>query len=201
MLKAAFNALTRLHSRPALLKRPGATVDMYSPMRVTPSNYFRFLRGPEYTTIRGIEYIIPVDSITGQFSQTLKFPEPPTTGTFKLQYALIKTGALNYDTTAATIQSALVAIPGLSNVAVTGDFTAGFLIVFRGMMTAPDLGLIVESTLDQAGTLAKANTSWPEEKVKKADRILVDGKVYAIDEIMAMPDVGGVAMGYRVRAD
>lgn len=201
MLKAAFNALTRLHSRPATLKRPGTTVDLYSPARVTPSNYFRFLRGPEYTTIAGVEYIIPVDSIVGQFSQTLKFPAPPTVGTFKLEYGLIKTGALNYDASAATIQSSLSVIPGLSAVIVTGDFTAGFLIVLRGSPTSPALGQITDSTLDQVGTLAKTNSSWPDDKVKKGDRILVDGKVYAIDEIMLMPDVGGVAMGYRVRAD
>lgn len=62
MLRQAFNALSRVHSRAAELKRFG-TPDVTTACRITPSNYFRFLEGPSSTTIHGREFVIPLDSI------------------------------------------------------------------------------------------------------------------------------------------
>ena len=200
MLKTAFNALTRLHSRPALLKRLG-TVDIYTPVRITPSNYFRFLRGPEYTTIPGKEFIIPADSMIGQFAQKLVFELAPTTGAFKIKYGTNTTGSLAYDATAAQIQTALSGLTGLSNVTVSGSFVAGFLITFRGFQTAPELGQITDSTLDKPGVFSNTNVLWTGEPITKGDRILDGTRLYSVDEIMEMPDMGGKTMGFRCRCD
>lgn len=71
MLSTAFNALLRLHSRPATLRRLGSP-DTNSTIRITPSNYFRFLRGPEHTTISAKEFIIPAASIVGDVTTVEK---------------------------------------------------------------------------------------------------------------------------------
>jgi hypothetical protein len=75
MLKQAFNAVTKIHSRKAVLTRFGVTdtdADQLTELRITPSNYFRNLEGPSATIIRGREFIIPVDSIVNKFSPVLK---------------------------------------------------------------------------------------------------------------------------------
>lgn len=71
LLQAAFNALARLHSRAATLKRFGSP-DIETPIRITPSNYFRNLEGPSHTIIRGREFIIPLSSIVSPFDPVLK---------------------------------------------------------------------------------------------------------------------------------
>lgn len=199
MLKAALNTLTRIHSRPAILKRLG-TVDIASPIRITPSNYFRFLRGPEYTTIAGKEFIIPVDSILGQYGQRLVFSGVPTSGSFKIQFGASVSDFISYNATSSAIQTTLRLMTGLDNVLVTGDFTAGFLITFSGFQSQPAVGVITSSTLDRTGTFSNTYASWPDE-IQKGDRIIETGKTYSIDEIMEMPDLGGKTMAFRVRVD
>lgn len=204
MLKAALNALTRLHSRPAILKRLGET-DMYSPIRVTPANYFRFLRGPEYVTVKGVEYIIPVDTMTGQFAQLLVFDRIPDGGTFKIQFGTSLTGDLNYSDTAADIQTALRLIPALAKVIVTGSFMIGFTIIFAGFSIAPDMGILVDSTLEESSepveeTWSSLSVPWTE-LIKKGDRILEGNKLVAVDEIIEMHDLGAQVMAWRVRCD
>lgn len=199
MLKSAFNAITKIHSRPATLKRLG-TIDIFSPIRITPSNFFRFLRGPEHTTVAGKEFIIPVDSILGQYTQELFFDTPPTVGTFKLKYGLLQTTDLNFDDTAAEIEAAVNLITGLQNVVVSGDFILGFTFLFEGFQTPPTVLQFADSTLDEAGVFTNSYFPWTTG-LKKGDRIIDGQKLYSIDEIMEMPDLGGNTMGYRVRAD
>jgi hypothetical protein len=68
MLKQAFNAVTKMKSRPATLKRRATPSDLTSPISITPSNYFRNNEGPSAVVIKGREFIIPYDSITNKFS-------------------------------------------------------------------------------------------------------------------------------------
>lgn len=204
MLKSALNALTRIHSRVATLKRLG-TVDIYSPCRITPANFFRFLRGPEYTTIKGLEFIIPLDSMKGQYGQFLEFDEVPDEGTFKIKIGSNTTTALPFDTTATAIQTAIRLFSGYSNITVTGNFTLGFSILFIGISTQPALGEIVDSTLERinvavVGTYTQTYTPW-SDKIKKGDRIVDGSRQLTVDEIMEMHDLGAQVMAYRVRAD
>jgi len=199
MLRAALNAVTKIHSRPAVLKRLGA-VDMYSPMRFTPSNYFRFLRGPEYTSIKGVEGIIPVDSLRGEFAQRLTFATVPTSGQFRIQIGVLQTALINFNASAATIQTEVRLLTGFSQTKVTGSFSSGFLFTFSGISTQPPLATIVNSTLDHSGTFSNTYVPWAD-KIKKGDRILDGNRLLVVDEIMEMPDLGGQTMAYRVRCD
>lgn len=72
LLATAFNAMTKLHGRDAVLKRFTTPSDLTSAIRITPSNYFRNLEGPSATIIRGREFIIPVASIATPLTPVIK---------------------------------------------------------------------------------------------------------------------------------
>ena len=207
MLRSAFNAILKIHSRAAQLKRPG-NPDLYSPCRISPSNYFRFLRGPEFTVIHGREFVIPASTMLGSFAQSISFSPTPTAGTFKLSYATNDTSILNWNDNAATIQTALRLLAGLSNVLVTGSISAGLVITFAGFSTAPTQVTVENSTLEGAGatpstaSLLSTYTLWPSAYLERGDKIV--DSVYGlmtIDEIIEMVDLGGQPMGFRVRAE
>lgn len=208
MLRSAFNYLLKINSRPATLKRLGSP-DIYSPCLLAHSNYFRFLRGPEHTAIRGREFIIPIDSLYGQHSQEISFDEVPELGDFKLKYGEEETGSISFEEDAEFIQDELRSLEGLSNVLVTGDFEDGFTVVFPGFQSAPDILEVVDNTLEyvDAGNfpvvvdVAAAYYPWTET-IRRGDKIV--DTVYntlTVDEIVEMTDVGGSIMGLRIRCE
>lgn len=211
MLKQAFNLIMRLHSQEVVLKRLGSP-DIFSPVRIAPSNYFRFLEGPGSTTIHGREFVIPIDSIRGQYTQLIRFfvivtsaevPTVPTEGSFHLQYSGDDTVSINFDATATDVRDALRAISGLENVTVAGDFTSGFLVTFIGVNT-PELLVPVQDMVPldvDIGVAFSSFVPW-SPVISKGDKILHPsyGNL-ALKEIIEMPDLGGAVMGYRVRAE
>lgn len=56
LLSSAFNALLGSHGRQVTIERPDVVAAVT--IRVTPSNYFRNLAGPEETIVEGSEFII-----------------------------------------------------------------------------------------------------------------------------------------------
>lgn len=204
ILRSALNALARIHSRAGMIKRLG-TPDIYTPCRLTPSKYFYFEKGPEYTNVKTWEFIIPVDTLTGQFAQLLSFSAVPDSGVFQIKFGTETTGNINFDAVAADIQTALRLITSLVNVIVTGDFTSGFTITFAGFQTAPALGQVVNTTLKN-GT-DNVNASWLQtsaawiDGLKRGDRIIDGNRQFAIEEILEMNDLGAVLMGYRCRGN
>lgn len=207
MIRGAFNTLTRIHSRVAQLKRLGSP-DLFSPCRITPSNYFRFLRGPSDTTIHGREFIIPLDTMFGQFAQLVTFEELPDSGTYELSFNGNDTTDLNFDESTANIQIALRLLPGLTNVVVSGDYVSGILIVFPGFSTEPLAITVTASSLLDVDTdpvvTTVANTFqvWAAPIIKRGDRII--DSVYGlltIDELIEMVDLGGGILGFRCRAE
>lgn len=204
MLKAAFNALTKLHSRVGTLKRMGSP-DIYSAVRLSPSNYFRFLRGPEYTTVKGVEFVIPLDSLTGEFAQNIVFSAVPTSGNFKLKFGALVSSSLPHTSTASSIQTALRLLTGFESVVVTGSFAAGFKVTFSGVSTPPTLGELNDNTLLASATAVTATfsnttTAW-SKPMKKGDVIIDGANRWAADEIIELHDLGARLIGYRVRCD
>lgn len=203
MLRAAFNAVANLHSRTAMLKRVGKTTDpvMFTPARITPSNFFRFLQGPEYTTIKGAEFIIPIDTLKGEFAQDMLFSSEPTQGDYTITFGVSTTTSLNFDADAATVQAAVRLLTGLQNVIVVGAHTSGgFRFIFRGFDTAPEYGVMTPNLMDASATFKKINVPWAL-LLKKGDRIVDGAKIWAVDEIIEMHDLKAVIMGYRCRVD
>lgn len=206
MLKSALNALTRMHSREAQLRRPGSP-DIYSPCRVTPANYFRFLEGPSSTTIHGREFIIPIDTMLGEFAQTVEFEKTPVSGAFKFSYNGNLSASINYDATSGAIQTALRALPGLSAAVVIGSIPQGLLVTFSGMSSQPLILIPADSTLADIDsenvtiTVTQAYQAWTR-KIKKADKLLDPNYgPLTVDEVIEMPDLGGSTMAFRVRCE
>lgn len=205
MLKQAFNSVTRLHSRAATLKRLG-TPDIWSSIRITPSNYFRFIDGPSATVIRGREFLIPVDTMTGHRTQLITFEDPPTLGTFVVTYNSLDTDPLDSTTTAADLQTAIRALHvTLESVTVSGDFTVGFTVVFIGIQTPTAITLtpVVADEPDFGDvTIAESTPVAWSPIIKRADKIIDTTLGHmAVDEIIEVVDLGGDIMGYRIRCE
>ncbi len=203
MLRMAFNAIARLQSRPATLKRPG-TPDIFSPVRLTPSNFFKFTKSLEYTTIKGTEFVIPSDTLTGEFSQSFVFSAVADAGNYKLKFGSLETGSLAFNASAAQIQTALRLLTGYGSVVVTA-ITSGFKIVFSGVSTSPDLGELSASTLvigatAVTATFTKANIPW-SRPIKTGDVIIDGSNRWSVKDIEDLHDLGASLMGYRVRVD
>lgn len=208
MLSSALNAVCRLNSRVGMVKRLGTTDanSMFSPCRLTPAFYKRNpTAGPEYTTVQDVEFIVPLATMTGQFAQLLTFARIPSSGQFKIQFSTNTTDFLNFDCTAADVQTALRLLTPLANVLVTGSFNTGFLITFVGFQTFPALGSIPVSTLMESGTsvawaFTNSSVVWAEP-LKKGDRLIDGSKTWTVIEVQEMNDLGAVVMGYRARCN
>lgn len=87
--------------------------------------------------------------------QDIDFSGVPTSGAFTLQFEGANTIDINWDDDAAAVQAALNALPGLSEVVVTGDFIAGFTVTFSGADGTQPQGALTENsnTLDDGGAV------------------------------------------------
>ncbi len=203
MLKQIFNGVIGLTSRAATLKRIGVP-DFYSPCRLAPSNFFRFLEGPSASVVHGREFVIPTDTMLGHSVQVITFSTVPSEGTYTINYGMTSTSSLDFDASASDIQTALRVIAGLGYVTVAGSYTLGFTIVIIGVQTptaftVTPTALLTGMTAVTTTVAPGISVPWP---IKRGDRIIHD--IYgamAIDEIIEMCDLGGDIMGYRVRCE
>jgi len=78
--------------------------------------------------------------------QTITFDTVPDEGSFTVLYGINETTLINYDDSAADFQIALRALGDLSEVTVTGNFTAGFVITFTGLDGKQEQSLLIEGT-------------------------------------------------------
>lgn len=208
MLQSAFNSVCRLHSRPGYIKRLG-TPDIFSPLRMTPSNYFRYLAGPSQTIVAGIEIIIPVLTMVGQPYLIITPDHIPTSGTFKLSFTLdggspVTTADIDFDADGPTIQTAIRLLTGCANATVTGDLQSSSLrILFVGVQTLNAASVDISSLVTTTEVLiTKTNQPWPSPTIQRGDRIVDSTQgSFTVKEIVEMPDLGGDIMGYRVRVE
>jgi hypothetical protein len=203
MIRGIFNGLTRLQSTAATMKRIG-TPDIIQDIRITPSNYFRNLEGPSHTIVRGREFIIPVDTMSGISRQIITFDIVPTDGSFYLTYDGTDTGTILFSATAQDIEDELILITGLENVEVSGNFTNGFIVRFYGVY-APELLVFTKTIgdeLDADGVVAAYNKEMWSPVIKRGDKINdpTFGSL-AIDEVNEMVDLGSSIMAYRIRCE
>lgn len=59
--------------------------------------------------------------------------QSPSGGSFRLAYGVQQTASITSENTATDIQVKLIALAGISNVLVSGDYATGFLVTFRGV--------------------------------------------------------------------
>jgi len=94
-----------------------------------------------FETSSNVTLVAGVDEV-----QTITFNTVPDEGSFTVSYENDETVVINYDDLAADIQIALRALDGLSEVTVSGNFTAGFVITFTGADGVQEQPLLVEET-------------------------------------------------------
>lgn len=75
----------------------------------------------------------------GSSTQKLTISGSPTGGTFTLTYGANTTATIAYNASAATVQSGLVALAsiGAGKATVTGDATAGYVVILDSSITSP----------------------------------------------------------------
>lgn len=193
--------MTRIHSRAAVLKRP-ATPDLFSPIRITPSNFFRFLDGPSSTVIQGREFIIPVDTIKGSWTQLITFSSVPSVGTWIIDYNATSTSALAFNANATAVQTALRLIAPLAGVTVTGNYAIGFTVVMLGVNTPYTMTALTGGGMSEEITIAETTpTAWPQT-IRRGDKI-VDATLglVTLDEVIELYDIGSAVMAYRCRCE
>jgi hypothetical protein len=200
MLKQAFNMVAHLHSRAATQKRGGSDYDKYSPIRITPSNYFRFLDGPSATVIHGREFLIPLDTVLGMPLLAIQFGASPTLGDYtahiKIESTTHDIGPIAFDDDIAAVSAFFVAIAADAQVAGTPD---DYTVLF------PSASLVeltsISHTTDTTPVGATSRTAL-SPVIKRGDKIIDTTLGHmAIDEIIEVVDLGGDIMGYRVRCE
>jgi len=102
-----------------------------------------------FETTDNVTLVAGVDEI-----QTITFDTVPDEGSFTVLYLNEEIAVVNYDEAAAEFQVALRALDGLSEVTVSGTFTAGFVVTFTGADGVQEQPLLVEeiNTLKTAST-------------------------------------------------
>ncbi len=205
-LRGAFNALTRLNSRPTYMKRLD-TEDYVSPIRLCPSRYFK----TDHQSISSIdiekrEMIVPVDSILGSQTIQINFSAQPSSGQFNVVFpGFVELDALPFDLTGADFQTALRAgyPSAFSKVKVVGntvDYIDGFTITFHGLLAPAPTGIFISSNTTGVEVTPHSvkYVPWPGRKLKRGDRIedTVLGTM-PITNVTEITDLGGDIMGFR----
>jgi hypothetical protein len=204
LMKSAFNAVTRLHSQGGWIKRPGSP-DLFTPMRMTPSNYFRYIAGPSQTVVTGSECIIPIATIYGQQRVDVTVDALPTAGTWTISFDLngttVTTGSLAFDAIGADIQASLRLISGCENVTVIGDLqSTSTQISFIGVKSASNITVNLGSLVGTATAAYEYKSiAWTTPLIRRGDRILNASGSFTAKEVIEMPDLGGEIIGYRIR--
>lgn len=102
-----------------------------------------FSQAPNILAGGGYLAVIPIIPET----QTVSFPTDPVSGSYKLNYGASPTALINWDDTAAEIQTKLRAVAGLEEVVVTGDMPADTVIKFTGVYGNIALLTVSDNTL------------------------------------------------------
>lgn len=207
MLKSAFGAICRIHSQAGFIKRLGTT-DIYSPMRITPSNYFRYIDGPSQTVATDSEGVIPVATIAGQKKVVITLDAPATDGTFDITLSFnsgsITVSNIAFDIIPADLEALIRGIsPDLAAITIPDSFESGANKITINFIGVKDVGNTTVDVTDLIGPLtatsAYSNLAWPTPPVKRGDRIIISAGTLTINEVVEMPDLGGETIGYRVK--
>lgn len=94
--------------------------------------------GPLEAIVAKVKSITAVTQVVGFQNQTqaaiqnITFSAIPTSGTFRLNIGGLQTAAINWNDTAANVQTKIRALTGYGTVLVTGNFQFGFNVDFNG---------------------------------------------------------------------
>lgn len=86
--------------------------------------------------------------------QIIKWPKTPTGGNLSVRFRE-KAATVAYNASAATLKTALEGLSsiGSGNVDVTGSYTAGYTVEFKGALAGTDVELLAVTSTDSVGTV------------------------------------------------
>lgn len=94
-----------------------------------------------------------------QYTQeVLAFSGIPASGSFVLNYGGAATVPIQWNAAASDVQAALTALPGLSNIIVSGNFVTGFAVLFVSIDPPASLLTVTSNTLQTSGAVAITTT-------------------------------------------
>lgn len=99
--------------------------------------------------ITPLTYSTTANTLQRNGTSLVEFDTVPDEGVFQLSYGGNPTADIDFDATAADVQTALRLVAGLSAVTVSGDFTVGFTITFVGVVSPTAITMPV-NTLETA---------------------------------------------------
>lgn len=146
------NAVVDAVAKTATIQTPAGYTDI-----VWPDDIIGYEIGFAYD-----DYVNTFPIIRPYQSETVSFSVLPASGTWRLSYNGNVTGALAYNANAAAVQVALRLLPGLGAVVVTGDYSAGFQVLFNGVTGQPALLSVVQSTLLGTPTWQQYTVTFPQ---------------------------------------
>lgn len=103
----------------------------------------------------GVEQAVGFENLYLAAQQLLNYSSVPTSGSYKLVLNGNATATINYNATAANIQTAIRGLSGYPDVLVTGDAQFGFTIDFNGSMGGQPQPLFgsINNTLSDGGAV------------------------------------------------
>jgi uncharacterized phage protein gp47/JayE len=145
----AFNGLTiqgaakSVQKNQLLFGTSGSLIPQDTQFSVDGNPTAKFLTNSDVTLGDGVNAI-----------QKITFSAVPDAGSFTLTFDEQTTAAIPFGAIAADVQSALNALPNLSGVSVTGDFSTGFFVEFAGDDGLQPQDLLTEISLLTSSAVA-----------------------------------------------
>jgi uncharacterized phage protein gp47/JayE len=95
--------------------------------------------------------------------QLIQFSSVPDAGQWTLSYLGNQSSVLNFNSNAAAIEAALTALPGLTGLTVSGDYTTGFEVTFAGLAGSQTQPILILSSSTLTNTSIAIGVSITED--------------------------------------
>jgi len=130
-------------------------------------------------------------SAGGNETQKISFDAVPDEGTWKVSFLGAETGLLTYNITANALKSRLEDLTTIDLVDVSGNFTSGFTIEFKGVNQKTNVSLLTisENTLKKTAVLVNVTPSVLSEGYE--GRITVDDGLGSVIDLSAFSTIKG----------
>jgi hypothetical protein len=137
--------------------------------------------------------------------QKISFASVPTNGQYKINYGAQKTGYLQFNDNAGTIETALRQLTGLSQVTVAGDTTVGLTVTFLGvtgdvsMLTISDNNLNIPAVIEKQTITVSVTPTNGTYKIRygllETDAIAFDANAGTVQtELQKLAGLGSVTV-------
>lgn len=108
-----------------------------------------------------IQAILGATALPQVSVESIAFTPAPVSGSFILSYGAGSTAAINWNDSAATVQTKLQAVAGLGSVTVSGSIAAGLSVTFTGVYPPAALLTVAGNSTGSSIAIAATDTTLP----------------------------------------